>query len=130
MCAATARTMLLPAVAVVAMVALANSGAVEHPAGAAGTALIVYYWSTLAFAALRACTLIARVLHVCVVPTTRRLRGALLLVGAGAALASGQSAVLAYHGVADVGACCSTAALGLIAGLVLHTRQDLHRSIG
>jgi hypothetical protein len=129
-CAATVRTMLAPAFAVVAMAALANSGAVDHPTGPVRTALVVYYWSTLTFAALRACMLIARVLPVCVVPTTRRLRGALLLVGVGTASASGQSAVLAYHAVVDVGAYCMTAALGLIAALVLHTRQDLHRSIG
>jgi hypothetical protein len=127
--ATTVRTMTVPAVLVAAMFALANSGLVEHPTGALRVAMVAYYWSTLAYVALRACTLVARVLPVCVVPSTRRLRGALLLVGAGQALAAGQGALVAVRTVTGVGGLCVTAALALLAALTLRTGQNLHRSV-
>ncbi|MEV6932034.1 hypothetical protein AB0M46_47145 [Dactylosporangium sp. NPDC051485] len=123
LCAEAVGTMAAPGVAVVAMVALANSGLVERPTAAIGVVLVAYYWSTLAFAALRACTLVARVQRISVVPTARRLRGALLLVGAGTALAAGQGTLSALH--TGVGNLCVTAALGLLAGLTLQTGQNL-----
>jgi len=128
LCAETVRTAALPAAAVAAMIALANSGLLDHPTGALAVALLAYYWSTLSFAALRACTLIARVQHICVAPTTRRLRAALLLVGAGLALATAQGTIAAFHTAVGAGGLCVTGALGLLAALTLQTGQNLRRS--
>ncbi|GAA2372793.1 hypothetical protein [Dactylosporangium salmoneum] len=125
--AVTARTMTLPAVLVVAMVVLANSGVVDHPSGVLDVALVAFYWSTLAYVALRTCTLIARVLPGCVVPTTRRLRGALLLAGAGMAVAAGEGAMAAVHAAVNVGGVCVTAALALLAAVTLQTGRNLDR---
>ncbi|WP_433042874.1 hypothetical protein [Dactylosporangium sp. CS-033363] len=115
--AVTLRTLAAPALAGAAMVLLANSGLVEHPAGALGVALLAYYWATLAFVALRLCALAARLLRIGTAPSRRRLRAALLLVGAGTALAAGQSML--------GGALLTTAALALLALVALHTGQDL-----
>jgi hypothetical protein len=129
LCAEAARTMAVPAAALVAMIVLANSGAADHQIGAAHVALVAYYWTTLAFIALRACTLIARILPTCKVPTTRRLRAALLLAGSGMTLAAGQGTFAAFQAAtADAGALAVTVAFGLLAALTLQTGQDLKRS--
>jgi hypothetical protein len=130
LCAVTARTMAVPVAAVLALFALADSGTVDHPSGAVDVVLVAYYWSTLAFVALRGCMLIARVLRICVVPTTRRLRGALLLVGGGTALAAGQGALAACRAGTDARWLCASAALGLLATLTLQTRQNLRVKTG
>lgn len=129
--AETARTMAVPVVAVGLLFALANSGLVDHPTGVTRVVLVAYYWSTLAFVAVRACMLVARVLQTGIVPTTRRLRGALLFVGLGTALAAGQSALaMVQTDRAGAGPLAVTAALGLLAGLSLQAGQDLHRTAG
>lgn len=121
--------MAAPAAAVVVMVTIAWSGIAGHPTGAADVALVAYYWSTLAFVALRGCALVSRVLLTCIVPTTRRLRAALLLVGCGMTLAAGQGTLAAFHAATtDAGAVAVTVALGLLAALTLQTGQDLKRS--
>jgi hypothetical protein len=118
--AASARTMAAPVGAVIALFAVADCGLAEHSSGAASLALLGYYWGTLAYVALRVCTLIARALRIAVVPTARRLRGALALVGLGTALAGGQSL---FDGAFAAGAVL----IGL-AAVALHTGYDLRRS--
>ncbi|GAA3302662.1 hypothetical protein Dvina_51250 [Dactylosporangium vinaceum] len=124
--ALTARTMALPVVLMLGMVMLANSGAVEHPGRVGDVALVAYYWCALAYVALRTCTLVARVLPSCVVPTKRRLRSALLLAGAGAALAAAQGALVAVH-TAVTGGVWVSAALALLAAATLQAGRNLDR---
>jgi hypothetical protein len=107
-----ARTMAAPAVAVAGVFALAYGDA-------AGLGPFAYYWATLVFAAIRACTLVSRVLRTGVVPTTRRLCVALLLVGAGLAVAAFQAAT--------AGTLVVTCVLALLAALALRTGHNLHR---
>ncbi|HTJ36750.1 MAG TPA: hypothetical protein VL738_26300 [Dactylosporangium sp.] len=109
-CAETVRTMAAPGVAVAAIFALAYSDAT-------GVAVFAFYWATLAFAALRACTLVARCLRICVAPTTRRLRAALLLVGAGLLAGAYQTAAATAVAV--------TVALALLAALALRAGHNL-----
>jgi hypothetical protein len=112
LCVDMVRTMAAPAVAVAGVFALAWGGVV-------GLGPFAYYWATLAFAAYRGCALVARVLRTCVAPTTGRLRVALLLVGAGLAVAAFQAAT--------AGTLVVTCVLALLAALALRTGQNLHR---
>jgi len=77
--------------AALAMVLMAWGGVAEHATGLADAALVLYYWLTLGFVALRLCTLVARVVQTAPLPTTRRLSAALLHMGIGLALAASQS---------------------------------------
>ncbi|MFI5911706.1 hypothetical protein [Dactylosporangium sp. NPDC051541] len=115
--AAAVRTLTVPAAAGATMFLLANSGLVEHPQGPLRMLLVGYYWATLAYVALGVCAFTARLLRLGTAPTRRRLRGALLLVGAGTALAAGQS----LFG----GALIAAAALVLLAAVALQAGQDL-----
>ena len=103
------RILAATAVAVAALFLVAHSGLVEQPAGLVHVILLAYYWSTLGFVAYRLCALVA---HVAAMPDARRLRAGLLLIGAGLALAAGQSIVAGSVGVA--------VALGLLAGATIH----------
>jgi hypothetical protein len=117
------RTLTAPALAFAAMVATAWSGLLEHAAGLTNAALIVYYWATLGFAALRLCTLIARAAAMpTTMPTTRRLCAALLLIGTGLGLASAQS--LLAVGRAP-GSLAATLTLGLLAAATICAGRDL-----
>ncbi|MGI5239930.1 hypothetical protein [Dactylosporangium sp. CA-139066] len=107
------RIMAAPAAAVAGMFALAWGGV------GGGPAPFAYYWATLAFVAIRGCALVARVLRTCVAPTTRRLRAALLLVGAGLAVAAVQAAT--------AGTLAATAAFALLAAVTLQAGRNLHR---
>ncbi|MEU7875530.1 hypothetical protein [Dactylosporangium sp. NPDC049140] len=115
--AASVRTMAAPTAGGLALIALANSGLVDRPAGFAAVLLLAYYWATLAFIAVRLCTLVARVLRLGIVPTRRRLRAALLLVGAGTALAAAQCLL--------AGGLLVTTVLAALAAVALHAGQDL-----
>ncbi|WP_426502907.1 hypothetical protein ACPPVO_35430 [Dactylosporangium sp. McL0621] len=79
---------------------------------AVNVALLAFYWSTLAYAAVRTYTLIARALPSGVEPTNRRLRRALLLT--------------AWHTSAG-GGLCLTAALALLAAFALQAGRNLDR---
>lgn len=119
------RTLAAPAVAVPAMFLTARSGVIAHPTGFAHAALIVYYWATLGFTALRLCTLIARVARTATMPTTRRLRAALLLFGTGLALAAGQSLLAIVRTAPHAGSFTVTLALGLLAAATISAGHDL-----
>ncbi|MER7273991.1 hypothetical protein ABT369_06035 [Dactylosporangium sp. NPDC000244] len=116
--AAAIRTLAAPATAGLALLLLANSGLVDHPAGPARVLLVAAYWAALTFITLRVWALTARIVRMGTAPSRRRLRAALLLVGAGTALAAGQSLL--------GGALLIAAALLLSAVAALHAGQDLH----
>jgi hypothetical protein len=125
--AAAIRTLAAPAGAVLAMLLMAWSGLVEHPAGFARGALIAYYWATLGFTALRLCTLIARITQTATMPTTRRLSAALLLIGTGLVLAAGQSLLAIAWTAPDLGSLTATLALCILAAASISTGHDLRR---
>ncbi|TDD69232.1 hypothetical protein E1293_36085 [Actinomadura darangshiensis] len=119
------RTLAAPAAALSAMVLAANSGVVEQPTGFVKAALIGCYWAVLAFTALRLCSLVARVAAAAAMPTTGRLRAALLLIGTGLALAAGQS-LFAIVGTAPGGGSVTVMlVLGLLAAATIRAGHDL-----
>ncbi|GAA3299696.1 hypothetical protein Dvina_25575 [Dactylosporangium vinaceum] len=115
--ATAARTLPRPAAAAIAMLALADSGLVDHPHGPLRVLLLAYYWATLTYIALQLTRFAARLLRIGTAPTRRRLRLALLVVGAGTTLAAAQSAL--------GGTLLAATALALLAAAALHTRQNL-----
>ena len=129
-CAATTRVMAAPAAAIAVMLLLANSGTVDRPPVLLHAVLIVYYWATLAFTALRACVLVSRVMRIGTVPATRRLRSALLLTGTGTAVAAAQNLAAVGRTTSGAGLLAATAALGGLAVMTLRTGQDLRGSGG
>lgn len=120
-----ARTLTAPAIAFLALVLIARSGLVgHHPAALTGAALVGYYWATLGFVALRLCTLVARVARTAVMPTTRRLRAALLLIGTGLTIAAAQN-LLSVLRTAGPGTLAAALALGLLAAATISAGHDL-----
>jgi hypothetical protein len=122
------RTLVAPAVAVLAMVLTAWSGVADHPAGPVRAALILYYWLTLGFVAFRLRTVVARTActaDTTIVPTMRRLRAALLLMGSGLALAASQSLVALARAELHPDSLAPTLALALLAVTAIGTAQDL-----
>jgi hypothetical protein len=115
----TIRTLAAPALAMLALYVTAHSGLVEHPSGPVGAALIGYYWATLGFTALSLCTLVARVGRTATMPGTRRLCAALLLIGAGLALATAQSLLS--------GSIAVTVALGVLSAVTIAAGYDFAR---
>jgi hypothetical protein len=122
------RTLTGPAVVVLAMFLLANSGRVEHPTGAAHVALVAGYWATLTFTALRLCTFIARLARTARMPNGTRLRTALLLSGTGLALAAAQSTLAVARSAPDVGSVAPALALALLGAGTLRAGRDLRRT--
>ena len=123
--AVAVRTLAAPAAAALAMVVMAWSGVAEHATGFADTALIIYYWLTLGFVALRLCTLVARVAQTAALPSTRRLRAALLHIGTGLALAASQSLLAIAWTPPNAGSLAQTLTLGLLAAATVHAGHDL-----
>lgn len=119
------RVLAAPALAVLAMIVVANSGLPDHVPGAAGLALLAWYWATLAFAALRLCTLVGRLVRTAVMPSCARLRAALFLLGTGLALAAAQCALAPGAG----GVAPALALAGLGAATVCAGR-DLGHDLG
>jgi len=119
------RTLTVPALAVLAMYLTARSGLIEHPSRTAHAALIAYYWATLGFTALRLCTLIARVARTAAMPSTRRLCAALLLIGAGLALAAGQSLLALVQAAPHAGSVAVTLTLAILAAATISAGHDL-----
>jgi hypothetical protein len=117
--AVAVRTLAAPALAFAAMVVLARSGLVEHPAGLTRAVLVVCYWATLGFAAVRLCTVIA---HAMTTPSVRRLCAALLLIGTGLGLASAQSLLAAGRAPGSLAAAVT---LGLLAAATISAGRDL-----
>lgn len=120
--ARTAARTLAPAVcAVLALFLVARSGLAEHPTGPVRVLLLGYYWATLGFAGMSLCRLVARAGRIAIVPGTRRLRHALLLIGAGLGIAAGQALTTSLQAGPVVLGCglAGLAALVLTAGLDL-----------
>lgn len=125
--ATAARTLAGPAVAVGAMVLTARTGILHHPAGPAHAAMIACYWAALSFTALRLCTLIARLARTATVPSTRRLRAALMLIGTGLALAAGQSLLPLARNVPHPGSLTLALVLSLLSAATISAGHDLRQ---
>ncbi|MER6024974.1 hypothetical protein [Streptomyces sp. NPDC001851] len=125
--AAAFRTLAAPVAAVAALCLTAWSGLGEHLTGWADAAMVLSYWLTLGFVALRLCVLVARASRTAALPTTRRLSTALLHIGAGLALAAGQSLLGVVRTAPLPGSLTETVALGLLAATALSTGHDLRR---
>ncbi|WP_433466470.1 hypothetical protein [Spirillospora sp. CA-128828] len=121
----TIRTLAAPTAAVLTMLLAANSGLIEHPTGFTNAALLIYYWATLAFTALQLCTLVARATPATTLPPTRRLCAALLLIGTGLALATGQSLLTITRTAPHAGPIAVTLTLGLLAAATIRAGHDL-----
>lgn len=122
-----ARTLAAPAVAVGLLLTAAWSGIAEHVTGPVDLALVGYYWATLAFLAVRCCTLVARVSAATVLPSTRRLSVALPLFGLGLAMAAGQSLLAGGRTGLHPGGLAVTAVLAVLAATTVIAGHDLRR---
>jgi hypothetical protein len=118
------RTLAAPAAAILAMVLMAWSGVTEHATGLADAALILYYWLTLGFVALRLCTLIARTART-TAPTTRRLSAAFLHLGTGLALVASQGLIAFAWTEPHLDTLSQTLTLGLLAAMAISAGRDL-----
>lgn len=121
------RTLAAPAVAVAVLLTAAWSGLAGQVTGPADVALVAYYWGTLAFLALRCCTLVARMSAATVLPSTRRLSVALLFFGIGLAMAAGQSLLAGSRTGMHPGTLAVATVLGALAAATLITGHDLRR---
>jgi hypothetical protein len=126
--ATAARTLVAPAAAVAGLLALAWSGLTVRLTGVADVALMAYYWLTLGFVALRMCTLVARTTPTVALPSRRRLSIALLLIGTGLILASGQNLLAVARSGVDPIWLAQSFTLGVLALTALIAGQDLHRT--
>ncbi|MEV5877355.1 hypothetical protein AB0L75_24620 [Streptomyces sp. NPDC052101] len=124
---AVVRALATPTAAFLAMCLMAWSGTAEHVTGVADAAMVIYYWLALGFAAFRLCTLVARVARTAALPTTRRLSTALLLIGAGLALAASQNFLAMVRTLPRPGSLAETLALSLLAAAAISTGRDLRR---
>jgi hypothetical protein len=125
--AVTARALAAPAAAVLGMFLMAWNGVADHATGLADAALLLYYWLTLGFVALRLCTLVARTARTTTPPTTPRLSAALLHVGTGLALATSQSLATIVRAGPHPDTLAQTLTLGLLATTAISAGQDLRR---
>lgn len=125
--AVTVRTLAAPALAVSAMCLTAWSGVVDDPSATVDVVAVAGYWGVLGFTAVRACALVARVARTATMPTTRRLRMALLIVGVGLALAVGQSLLVLVRAAAapEAGTLAVSAALSVLAAAAISVGRDL-----
>ncbi|NUQ97384.1 MAG: hypothetical protein HOY79_12825 [Streptomyces sp.] len=129
MTAAAVRTLAAPAAAVVALCLMAWSGTAQHLTGFADAAVVLFYWLTLGFVALRLCVFVARTARTAALPTTRRLSTALLHIGTALALAASQSLLAVIRTAPHPGSLTETLALGLLAATALSAGHDLRAGI-
>ena len=122
----TARTLAAPALALLALYLIARSGLADHPARPVHFLLLGCYWMTLAYAGLRACTLVARIGPIAIMPGAGRLRPALFLIGAGFAIAAGQGLASAVHPTVHAGTLALSCALATLAAATVTAADDLH----
>ncbi|MCW7944051.1 hypothetical protein AAW14_18920 [Streptomyces hygroscopicus] len=125
--ASAVRTLTAPAAAVVALCLTAWSGTAEHLTGFADAAVVLFYWLTLGFVALRLCAFVAHVTRTAALPTTRRLSTALLHIGTGLALAAGQSLLAIVRTAPRPGSLVETLTLGLLAVTAISAGHDLRQ---
>lgn len=121
----TARTLIAPVVALLAMYVMANSGLIDHPTGAVHVLLLGYYWTTLSLIGLQLCKLMVRIGRIASMPSIRRLRLALLLIGTGIALAALQSLAVILQASLQPGALVLSGGLAALAAVVLISGLDL-----
>lgn len=121
--AAAARTLAPPVLALLALFVIAHSGLIDHPVGAVHALLLGYYWATLGLVGIYLCLLVARIGQIAVMPSTRRLRLALLSVGTGLALAAAQTLTATLQ----VGHAVLSGGLAALAAAVLTAGLDLRR---
>ncbi|MBY8882135.1 hypothetical protein [Actinacidiphila acidipaludis] len=121
------RTLAAPAAVGAALVVTAWSGVARNVTGYPDAALVLAYWLTLGFAALRMCTLVARAGGATTPPTPRRLRAAFLLTGTGLAFGAGQRLLPAATTGLHPGALAQGLALALLAATTVSAGHDLRR---
>jgi hypothetical protein len=122
--AVSLQAMIAPVIALGAMWLLAQSGLVaRHPGAVTEVLLRCYYWAVLAFGGLRLCALAGRASRLAVLPGTRRLATAALLVGLGLTLAAAQNLASRPH--LALGTAVLSAGLGAIGLATLATGHDL-----
>lgn len=117
------RTVVAPVAAFAVLVVIAHSGLISHPTGVGHALLVGYYWATVGFVGLHLCVLTVRVARVAVLPSTRRLRHGLVLVGLGLTLAAAQTVPTAV----EFGSVVRTGGLAALAAVVLAAAVDLRR---
>lgn len=122
-----ARTLAGPAIAVAVVIVTAHAGVLHHPAGHARIGLVAGYWAVLSYTALRLCTLIARYARTAHPPTTRRLRSASTLIGAGLSLAAAQSLIPLIRSAPGTGTLTLALALSLLAAATITAAHDLRQ---
>lgn len=126
--AATVRTLAVPVLALLAMYLAAHSGLIGHPTGTVHILLLGYYWTTLGSTGLCLCALMARIGRIAIMPSTRRLCLALLLIGAGLALAACQNLAATRLTPLHAGTLAVSCGLAVLATAVIVTGQDLLRA--
>jgi peptidoglycan/LPS O-acetylase OafA/YrhL len=88
--------------------------------------LFVFYWLTFALIAFRLFVLIGQVAHTALLPSKRRLQGALACLGAGLGMVAGQSLV-AYTQSRSHPFPLQGVVLLIVAGAFVITSVDLRR---
>ncbi|WP_369392914.1 hypothetical protein AB5J72_39040 [Streptomyces sp. CG1] len=126
--AAAVRALAAPAAAVLTLCLTAWSGLADHVTGPADAAMVLFYWLTLGFVALRLCTVVAHVTRTAALPTTRRLATALLSLGTGLALAAGQNLLALVRTAPHPDSLTGTLALSLLAAAAIGAGRDLRRT--
>lgn len=128
MAGVTARTLAAPVLALLMLYLVASSGLIGHLVDAPRGVRLGYYWTTLGFAGLHLCTLAVRITRITVTPSTPRLRGALLLLGSGLALAAVENLTITRHSALGTGTLALSLGLAAIATAVLTTGHDLRHA--
>ncbi|MDQ2813950.1 MAG: hypothetical protein M3Z75_19310 [Actinomycetota bacterium] len=123
--AVSVRSLAAPVLALLALYTVAHSGLVDHPVRAVRLLLPCYYWGTLCFTGTCLCALMARISRVAIMPGIRRLRSALLLIGAGFALAAGQSLAATMQTALNAGPLALSCALAALAAAAITIGHDL-----
>jgi hypothetical protein len=123
---AVVRTMAGPAIMTIGMLAMAWSGMAQDLDGPADIAVTAYYWTTLGVLALRGCVMVGRAASVVILPSTRRQATALLLIGAGLALAACQSMLSLITAGPKPMMFVQPLTLGLLAATALSAGHDLY----
>ncbi|WP_329045805.1 hypothetical protein OG738_29875 [Amycolatopsis sp. NBC_01488] len=123
--AVAARTLVVPAAAVAALLLLARTGLADHLTGLPNVLVVTYYWVTLGFVGFHLCLLVARIGRVAVLPSLERLRLALLCGGTGFALGAVQALVAAGPSGVRADAVVLASGLATLAVALISVGRDL-----